>query len=101
MKRVILLLKISLAVLLLQGKYYWEADSIDLRMPLCFMSCYGMIFVVFLFCSGNTHDDMLLAKFESAYTGSGGRGSSMVSGMLRRFVILLYLWITLRPFYDS
>lgn len=29
-------------------------------------------------CSGNTHDDMLLAKFETVYTGSGDHGSSMV-----------------------
>lgn len=30
-----------------------------------------------LTASGNTHDDMLLAKLESVYTGSGDRGSSM------------------------
>ncbi|XP_061961586.1 outer envelope protein 80, chloroplastic-like isoform X1 [Populus nigra] len=30
-----------------------------------------------LTASGKTHDDMLLAKFESVYTGSGDHGSSM------------------------
>lgn len=30
-------------------------------------------------CSGKTHDDTLLAKFESIYTGSGDHGSTMVS----------------------
>lgn len=35
-------------------------------------------FIKFL-CSGNTHDNMLLAKLESVYTGSGEPGSSMVS----------------------
>jgi hypothetical protein len=29
-------------------------------------------------CSGNTHDDTLLAKIETVYTGSGEHGSSMV-----------------------
>lgn len=29
--------------------------------------------------SGKTHDDTLLAKFESVYTGAGDHGSSMVS----------------------
>lgn len=30
-------------------------------------------------CSGKTHDDTLLAKLESIYTGSGDHGSTMVS----------------------
>lgn len=29
-------------------------------------------------CSGNTHDDMLLAKFETVYTGAGDHASSLV-----------------------
>lgn len=33
----------------------------------------------YISCSGNTHDDTVLAKFESVYTGSGDPGSSMVS----------------------
>ena len=32
-----------------------------------------------LFYSGNSHDEMLLAKLETVYTGSVDRGSSMVS----------------------
>lgn len=33
---------------------------------------------VLIFCSGNTHDDILLAKIETVYSGSGDPGSSMV-----------------------
>lgn len=43
------------------------------------MHAFNFFFSPFFFCSGNSHDDMLLAKLESVYTGSGDRGSSMVS----------------------
>ena len=52
-------------------------------------------------CSGKTHDETLLAKFESIYTGSGGHGSTMVSLNPLLVVILafsFFLRLTLSVF---
>jgi len=55
------------------------------------VTCFGQFayddFMLFLTlsifpCSGNTHDDTLLGKIETVYTGSGEHGSSMVSYQL-------------------
>lgn len=46
-----------------------------------------------LTASGNTHDDMLLAKFESVYTGSGDQGSSMFVFNMEQGVPVLPEWL--------
>lgn len=38
-----------------------------------------MVLIFRLVYSGKSHDDTLIAKFETVYTGSGDHGSSMVS----------------------
>lgn len=47
-----------------------------------------LLFYTLLFVSGNADDNMLLAKLESVYTGSGDHGSSMVSFHHLNFNIL-------------
>lgn len=76
-----------MAALLLQGMPILKADIVtELHTTLCF-DCHLLIVMqgymvlissVFVF-SGKTHDDTLLAKLETVYTGSGHHGSSMVS----------------------
>ncbi|KAJ7947540.1 outer envelope protein 80, chloroplastic [Quillaja saponaria] len=46
-----------------------------------------------LTASGNTHDDMLLAKFESVYTGSGDRGSSMFAFNMEQGLPVFPEWL--------
>lgn len=43
----------------------------------CFKN--SLLFCILLYVSGNADDNMLLAKLEGVYTGSGDHGSSMVS----------------------
>ncbi|KAL5152339.1 Outer envelope protein 80, chloroplastic [Glycine soja] len=43
-----------------------------------------------LTASGNTHDDTLLAKLETVYTGSGDHGSSMVCSELNRVFLFKF-----------
>lgn len=52
------------------------------QLMLTFVLIFCQIFMLMSPCSGNTHDDMLLAKFETVYTGSGDHGSSMVCYIL-------------------
>lgn len=52
-----------------------------------------------LCCSGNSHDDMLLAKLETVYTCSGDPGASMVSQFpfaLRFFLLHFNHYLTFR-----
>jgi hypothetical protein len=75
----------------LQGTHLWwkMPSSLLIFNSQCFIGCQLRIYLpcdlLFLFtfvsCSGKNHDDMLLAKFESVYTGSGDHGSSMVSNL--------------------
>ncbi|KAI4386261.1 hypothetical protein MLD38_004207 [Melastoma candidum] len=46
-----------------------------------------------LTASGNTHDDSLLAKLETVYTGSGDHGSSMLALNVEQAVPLLSEWL--------
>ncbi|KAA8528103.1 hypothetical protein F0562_035028 [Nyssa sinensis] len=46
-----------------------------------------------LTASGNTHDDMLVAKFESVYTGSGDPGSSMFVFNVEQGLPVLPEWL--------
>ncbi|TXG73238.1 hypothetical protein EZV62_001817 [Acer yangbiense] len=46
-----------------------------------------------LTASGKTHDDMLLAKFESVYTGSGDHGSSMCVFNVEQGLPVLPEWL--------
>ncbi|GAV85893.1 Bac_surface_Ag domain-containing protein/Surf_Ag_VNR domain-containing protein [Cephalotus follicularis] len=46
-----------------------------------------------LTASGRTHDDMLLAKFESVYTGSGDHGSSMFVFNMEQGLPVLPEWL--------
>uniref|UniRef100_A0A5B7AWA5 POTRA domain-containing protein n=1 Tax=Davidia involucrata TaxID=16924 RepID=A0A5B7AWA5_DAVIN len=46
-----------------------------------------------LTASGNTHDDMLVAKFESVYTGSGDPGSSMFVFNMEQGLPVLPEWL--------
>ncbi|XP_058199368.1 outer envelope protein 80, chloroplastic [Rhododendron vialii] len=46
-----------------------------------------------LTASGNTHDDTLLAKFESVYTGSGDPGSSMFVFNIEQGLPILPEWL--------
>ncbi|CAN6696602.1 unnamed protein product [Malus baccata var. baccata] len=46
-----------------------------------------------LTASGNTHDDMLLAKLESVYTGSGDHGSSMCVFNVEQGLPVLPEWL--------
>uniref|UniRef100_A0A7N0TTD9 Outer envelope protein 80, chloroplastic n=1 Tax=Kalanchoe fedtschenkoi TaxID=63787 RepID=A0A7N0TTD9_KALFE len=46
-----------------------------------------------LTASGNSHDDALLAKLESVYTGSGDRGSSMFVFNMEQGLPLLPEWL--------
>ncbi|WJZ88589.1 hypothetical protein VitviT2T_007871 [Vitis vinifera] len=46
-----------------------------------------------LTASGNTHDDALLAKFESVYTGSGDHGSSMFVFNMEQGLPVLPEWL--------
>ncbi|XP_059624987.1 outer envelope protein 80, chloroplastic [Cornus florida] len=46
-----------------------------------------------LTASGNNHDDMLLAKFESVYTGSGDPGSSMFVFNMEQGLPVLPDWL--------
>ncbi|PSR86836.1 Outer envelope protein [Actinidia chinensis var. chinensis] len=46
-----------------------------------------------LTASGNTHDDTLLAKFESVYTGSGDPGSSMFVFNMEQGLPVLPEWL--------
>ncbi|KAI8526234.1 hypothetical protein RHMOL_Rhmol13G0292800 [Rhododendron molle] len=46
-----------------------------------------------LTASGNTHDDTLLAKFESVYTGSGDPGSSMFVFNMEQGLPILPEWL--------
>ncbi|KAM2046886.1 hypothetical protein ACFX1T_005623 [Malus domestica] len=46
-----------------------------------------------LTASGNTHDDMLLAKLESVYTGSGDHGSSMCVFNMEQGLPVLPEWL--------
>ncbi|KAB2607325.1 outer envelope protein 80 [Pyrus ussuriensis x Pyrus communis] len=46
-----------------------------------------------LTASGNTHDDVLLAKLESVYTGSGDRGSSMCVFNMEQGLPVLPEWL--------
>ncbi|TKY48368.1 Outer envelope protein 80 [Spatholobus suberectus] len=47
-----------------------------------------------LTASGNTHDDTLLAKFETVYTGSGDHGSSMFVLTMEQGLPLLAEWLS-------
>ncbi|KAJ1383324.1 POTRA domain [Sesbania bispinosa] len=47
-----------------------------------------------LTASGNTHDDMLLAKLETVYTGSGDHGSSMFVLNVEQGLPLLSEWLS-------
>ncbi|KAI4351321.1 hypothetical protein L6164_005696 [Bauhinia variegata] len=47
-----------------------------------------------LTASGNTHDDMLLAKIETVYTGSGDHGSSMFGCNVEQGLPLLPEWLS-------
>ncbi|KAI3407971.1 POTRA domain-containing protein [Psidium guajava] len=46
-----------------------------------------------LTASGNTHDDSLLAKLETVYTGSGDRGSSMFAFNMEQGIPVLPEWL--------
>lgn len=46
-----------------------------------------------LTASGKTHDDMLLTKFESVYTGSGDQGSSMFVVSMEQGLPVLPEWL--------
>ncbi|CAH9109731.1 unnamed protein product [Cuscuta europaea] len=46
-----------------------------------------------LTASGNTHDDMLLAKLETVYTGSGDSGSSMLAFNMDQGIPVLPEWL--------
>lgn len=46
--------------------------------------------LTFLLGSGKTHDDTLIAKLECVYTGSGDRGSSMVSHLELLYNFFIY-----------
>ncbi|KAK9941218.1 hypothetical protein M0R45_017836 [Rubus argutus] len=46
-----------------------------------------------LTASGNSHDEMLLAKLESVYTGSGDRGSSMLKFNMEQGLPVLPDWL--------
>lgn len=43
--------------------------------------------------SGKTHDDVLIAKFESVYTGSGNHGSSMFVFDMEQGLPVLPKWL--------
>ncbi|GMY16311.1 outer envelope protein 80, chloroplastic [Fagus crenata] len=47
-----------------------------------------------LTASGKTHDEMLLAKFESVYTGSGDHGSSMLAVSMEQGLPVLPEWLS-------
>ncbi|KAK4608360.1 hypothetical protein RGQ29_001964 [Quercus rubra] len=47
-----------------------------------------------LTASGKIHDDMLLAKFESVYTGSGDHGSSMFAVSMEQGLPVLSEWLS-------
>ncbi|KAK4286568.1 hypothetical protein QN277_003106 [Acacia crassicarpa] len=47
-----------------------------------------------LTAGGNTHDDTLLAKFETVYTGSGDHGSSMLVFNMEQGLPLLPEWLS-------
>ncbi|XP_010257285.1 PREDICTED: outer envelope protein 80, chloroplastic-like isoform X1 [Nelumbo nucifera] len=71
------------------GLIFQHAGARDDRGNPIIKDCYSSP----LTASGNTHDDMLLAKIESVYTGSGDHGSSMFVFNMEQGLPILPEWL--------
>lgn len=97
MRKESLLSRIVLAALLLQGMPIWrqifQGSSVSFDCYLLVIQGYMVLISSVFVVSGKTHDDTLLAKFETVYTGSGDHGSSMVSNW-KRMQTHIYVFYT-------
>ncbi|XP_043691502.1 outer envelope protein 80, chloroplastic [Telopea speciosissima] len=71
------------------GLIFQHAGARDEKGNPIIKDCYGSP----LTASGNAHDEMLLAKFESVYTGSGDHGSSMFVFNMEQGLPVLPEWL--------
>ncbi|KAJ4979038.1 hypothetical protein NE237_009818 [Protea cynaroides] len=71
------------------GLIFQHAGARDEKGNPIIKDCYGSP----LTASGNTRDEMLLAKFESVYTGSGDHGSSLFVFNMEQGLPVLSEWL--------
>ncbi|MCI01563.1 outer envelope protein 80 chloroplastic-like, partial [Trifolium medium] len=76
------------------GLIFQRAGVSDNNGVLIIRDRYNSPLTARLYSNGNTHDDTLLAKIETVYTGSGEHGSSMFVLNVEQGLPLLLDWLS-------